>query len=553
MKTLTKKCIILFIMMALGFTLSSCGDHGAGSQPDQTAKETANSGEQWAVSAQDEPSATMQDPDIDNLRQIYDLPHILFTVDRDKPTTAIVELYGFDLPDWVVTQTSGDQHEKSDEESLWMNWRVDFSSDGENLYTLSGFHLGGSQREDFPQSDFYGIIPEYIYNAPAGQFTSYHAINVKGGIVDARADSITWEFELYGFESVNLNELAYIGYMVTENNKNIPSKHSYAIQDGEWMDLGEIFLSDYLKKLSGSTTDYDKAKLPFTQSESITYLDGIPVSFIVGGEQQLIGGDEVDIWRFKQSVYEIVADAPSYVELPRMETPCEAHFPFRSISSNGVWDFFPVNIRYENYTLDTQPDQAEWSAYFRSIGSIPEDIPVIFTDAWFFDWSNNGVDWVFVAASNVIDHNPPKENAPPNPPPPGDVGYYILSALFVEGKTPMLSDALCWAISSEPLNENTYAAYLPSIDGAGPAYVVDYSLIQFDSQGEFIECPVYNSVNQLAYQENGNGKGYVLLCDIDGDGMAELLYYLRNIYSPIRVYKLLDGEPTEVFRIGTGG
>ena len=62
-----------------------------------------------------------------------------------------------------------------------------------------------------------------------------------------------------------------------------------------------------------------------------------------------------------------------------------------------------MNVRYENYTLDTQPDQAEWSSYFRSISSIPEDIPVVFTDAWLFDWNNEGAEWAFVLASKLVD------------------------------------------------------------------------------------------------------------------------------------------------------
>jgi hypothetical protein len=57
----------------------------------------------------------------------------------------------------------------------------------------------------------------------------------------------------------------------------------------------------------------------------------------------------------------------------------------------------------------------------------------------------------------------------------------------------------------------------------------------------------------MGYQENGSGVGFVLVCDIDGDGMAELLYRVGIIYSPIIAYKLVDGVPTEVFRVHTGG
>jgi hypothetical protein len=141
----------------------------------------------------------------------------------------------------------------------------------------------------------------------------------------------------------------------------------------------------------------------------------------------------------------------------------------------------------------------------------------------------------------------------PNPPPPNDAGYYCLSALFINGREPILEYIWNWKISAEPLNENTYVAYLPPIDEAELSYTVDYSLIQYNSHGNPIECPVFHSTNDMSYGENGIGVGSILVCDIDGDGMAELLYNVDVIYAPIIVYKLVDGEPTEVFRISTGG
>jgi hypothetical protein len=131
---------------------------------------------------------------------------------------------------------------------------------------------------------------------------------------------------------------------------------------------------------------------PLDHYDSIAYVGYTPVSFLVEGEQQLVGGDDDDWVTWRNHVFEIVKNAPSYDELPVIETPYETGWGFNTIASNGEWEFFPVDVRYESYTLDIQPDRPEWSAYFRSISSIPEDIPVIFTDAWVFDWNNDGAE-----------------------------------------------------------------------------------------------------------------------------------------------------------------
>ena len=52
------------------------------------------------------------------------------------------------------------------------------------------------------------------------------------------------------------------------------------------------------------------SQLPFTQSDSVTYVGGDPVSFVIGGGQQLVGGNKVDTWAFRQNVHKLVDGEP---------------------------------------------------------------------------------------------------------------------------------------------------------------------------------------------------------------------------------------------------
>ena len=88
--------------------------------------------------------------------------------------------------------------------------------------------------------------------------------------------------------------------------------------------------------------------------------------------------------------------------------------------------------------------------------------------------------------------------------------------------------------------------YLPPTEEMADSHYCALSLIQWDGADGLMVCPVY---------ECNQGweifKTAVLVCDIDGDGIAELLTQQSVVYAPIQVFKLVDGTVQEVFSIHT--
>lgn len=293
--------------------------------------------------------------------------------------------------------------------------------------------------------------------------------------------------------------------------------------------------------------------------DSITYVNCrfyFPVSYVSGGKQQLSGYDkDINWFDWQKEVAERVESAPDFDTLRTIETMYSEGESgdfriFTDIVSNGDWEFFPVKVRYEEYTLDNQPAHKEWIDYFgEKITKISPETPLIFKEAWFFDWDMDGEEEVMVVASNVIWHvgvgGDGQKGAAPNPPPADKTAKYEMSALFINGNDPInYGERIGAWTSKEQLGEENYIheSYLPFKGGENTL-----SVIQLDAQGKFMKCPVYGFDGI-----NGTNKLYVLLCDIDGDGMSELLTWMEVVYAPIIVHKLIDGKPQEVFKIHTG-
>jgi len=217
------------------------------------------------------------------------------------------------------------------------------------------------------------------------------------------------------------------------------------------------------------------------------------------------------------------------------------------ISSNGNWDFFPIKVRYQRYTLENQPNKPEWDQYFMSrIKEESENTPLIYVDAWFFDWNQDGIEDAFVNASNTFYSY---EDAVPNPPFYDKTVIYTISALFLSGNEPFCT--LCSVdeyIPKEPINvvgdEGIWVSYNKSKENSGEHII---SAIQYDAKDHLIICPVFS------FGDYGRSEDFeIILCDIDGDGKAEFITTNIGIYSPLIVYKLIDGKPVEVYRVTTG-
>ena len=84
-----------------------------------------------------------------------------------------------------------------------------------------------------------------------------------------------------------------------------------------------------------------------------------PVSYIKDGKQLLTG--EVGAWH--GPIENWIKGAPKADTLKKISTEemysagsKERQNMMDFIASNGDWEFFPVKVRYEKYTLENQPD-----------------------------------------------------------------------------------------------------------------------------------------------------------------------------------------------------
>lgn len=123
------------------------------------------------------------------------------------------------------------------------------------------------------------------------------------------------------------------------------------------------------------------------------------------------------------------------------------------IAIGGDWQPFPCTVRYEKYTLESQPQNEVWTDHFA--GMLTEDIsdtPVIITEAWFFDLDKDGRNEAYVNAYNAL---PTEKDAGANPPPAEKTGLYSFSTLFSEtlGTVDLNSDS--WPVEHD-FSENDY-------------------------------------------------------------------------------------------------
>lgn len=288
-----------------------------------------------------------------------------------------------------------------------------------------------------------------------------------------------------------------------------------------------------------------------TPENHITYIYySIPISYMKQNVQILSGDGG-----WYNDVNEIVKNAPSADNLKKYyiadmysdvaNIPTIDEYPELTdgfICSNGNWDFFPNKVRYEEYTFGNQPNKPEWDKYFMSrIKEKTDETPLIYVNAWFFDWNRDGIEDAFVNASNTLYS---KEDNTPNPPSSDKTVTYTISVLFLSGNEPFeTSGYISNYISKKPLekDDDGIVSYNQSKKILGEHFI---SAIQYDSKRYLIICPIFNSGEYGRYEEDE-----MILCDIDGDGKSEFITTSLSEYSPYIVYKLFNGKPIEVFRI----
>ena len=279
----------------------------------------------------------------------------------------------------------------------------------------------------------------------------------------------------------------------------------------------------------------------------------LPVSLIVEGKQIFTG----ELWYDEADDIVVETGGPTSDDLPKHSIsdmykagsgrPSDGVIGLMvgRVAANAEWNLFPIQISYTRYSLENQPEDTAWVEYFtQAIGALSDSTPLIFTEAWRFDWNGDGVEDALVNVSNTLISY---DDIEPKPPHADDTVIYTLSALFVSGLEPIAIMNSISSIEKDPLDDEKGIHVSYTISDVSPEWAEHYvSSIQYDEEGEFIQSPIFNSGEFGRAGEPG-----MLLCDIDGDGYCELLIVPSGIYAPVVVYKLVDGVLHEELRIYT--
>lgn len=270
--------------------------------------------------------------------------------------------------------------------------------------------------------------------------------------------------------------------------------------------------------------------------DSITYLcfNGkyMPLSWVEDGCQRLFDGIE------PHSVDLMLKDAPTARDLPKIDVPEESQtFGIGPIASNGDWDFFPEPVAYQTYSINEQPDEPDWMDYFKQkLSAFHYDGPVLIRESTKFQW--NGVEMTIVTASNVVVAEGKGEEdllasqelcstakQPGNKHPV----IYTITALFSSGNYPYNLFQECREIYTDQERiEKAKLAFTPW-QGVDSSYLHYLSVYQYDESGNIDLYPILCDYGVEFWFLNFRYPPNNLICDIDGDGMVEVVFNTTNM------------------------
>ena len=293
-----------------------------------------------------------------------------------------------------------------------------------------------------------------------------------------------------------------------------------------------------------------------TLSDATTYIgihpDGtggvsfVPVSYVSSGEQQLTGTHHV----YSQFSEEFLGVLPEAQTLPQTGFTDRSHpdSRFAAVASSGAWDLFPVQAVYTAYELDGQPDRTEWIDYFQAqLSAEGIDSPVVLVETWQFPW--DGAETAVVTASNgqlTGDRDILYSDSPaglPALPAKEETAVYLLSAIFRAGAEPVLLEKRICPIENTPITVNDLGvSYRPPEEGSYQQYL---SAIQWDKDGNLSPYPVFCDMNGDGTLCDYQYRPDCLVCDLDGNGTAELVVYKQgrsSLMCVCSVYQLIQRE-----------
>jgi len=290
----------------------------------------------------------------------------------------------------------------------------------------------------------------------------------------------------------------------------------------------------------------------------------VPVSHVADGKQQLL--NEGSEWYFEiqkrfgfddEPVNAVIIDTRKMYADPE-QNPYDFPLPDEGwisrslrymgdeIAMSGDWEPFIVTVRYECYSLQSQPDIEIWQNYFKEkIGEVSTATPVIIKNAWFFDIDGDGREESVVNASNTV----VATGLEMYPPAAENTATYTLTAYFSSDGTAIdLGGRVFTGVSLDPVNmeNDIYESY--TIDENSPEFTQQFiAAYQYDADGNITLCPIFNYGEFDRWPEQS-----IVLADIDGDGKAELLTMFAVIYAPITVYRFNENwKPQAQFAINT--
>lgn len=226
------------------------------------------------------------------------------------------------------------------------------------------------------------------------------------------------------------------------------------------------------------------------------------------------------------------------------------------VMTNGDWELFPESVEYKAYSIRRQPAVSRWKNYFekrlkkRSVNS-----PVVIKESYTFDWDD--VKTELVTASNVIvsedmelkisDGKNRESTLPSN----SHAAAYTISTLFRNGKAVLdvFSDVQMVQASKKAFGE-TGSGISFCLPPKGAEYQDYIQLVQFGNSKEWKKFRCFFQMNGESVMREYRYFPKYMVCDLDGDGKAELAAYQdgsSSLWQWMAVYRLTDGVPEKNF------
>ena len=218
-----------------------------------------------------------------------------------------------------------------------------------------------------------------------------------------------------------------------------------------------------------------------------------------------------------------------------------------AIKSNGKWDFFPCDIVYTEYDLNSQPENEEWLAFFKKrLAGEGYDGPVIVTESLSFSTDETSVS--IVTASNIVVNNAGDDidiqsvSEPSNMTP----AVYTISVAFVDNQPPTELFSRYTEIPKDRENAARLGtSYYWNTDY--PQYTQFISAVQYDKNFLPQIYPIFcDHGGELRIRDFVFAPQY-LVCDIDGDSEVEIIQYNQassSLMCACIVYQMTDNLST---------